>query len=91
MKAKPGEALLLKGFTVVTAPTFRASSGNLSEMEEMERIQLDILTKTRLKQRKKLVTAIIQNRTDAMEAVSRVLAKANPRRKGQTMSIYTMI
>jgi hypothetical protein len=68
--------LLLKGFTVVTAPTFRASSGNLSEMEEMERIQLDILTKTRLKQRKKLVTAIIQNRTDAMEAVSRVLAKA---------------
>lgn len=76
MKAKPGEALLIKGFTVVTAPTFRASSGNLSEMEEMERIQLDILTKTRLKQRKKLVTAIIQNRTDAMEAVSRVLAKA---------------
>jgi hypothetical protein len=47
-------------------------------MEEMHRIKLDLLLKARLKQRNKLVSAIIQNRTDAMETVSRVLAKAIP-------------
>jgi hypothetical protein len=50
----------------------------LSEMEEMQRIKLDLLLKERLKHRNKLVTAIIRNRTDALDSVSKVLARAIP-------------
>jgi hypothetical protein len=44
----------------------------------MQRIQLELILKSRLKQRSKLVPAIIANRIDALEAVSRVLARTIP-------------
>ena len=47
-------------------------------MDKMQRIQLDLLLKTRFEGRSKMVAAIIRSRTDAMEAVSRVLGKAIP-------------
>lgn len=73
-----------RGLTVIRAHRgllqrlLQQADVTLSEMEQMERIRLELITKARLKQRSRLVTAIISNRTDAMEAVARVLAKAIP-------------
>jgi hypothetical protein len=50
----------------------------LSEIDEMDRIKLELILKARLKHRSKLVTAIIANRIDALESVSRVLARVIP-------------
>lgn len=50
----------------------------LSELEELERIRLEMLTKGRVKSRKLLIKTIIQNRVDGMEAVARVLKSVLP-------------
>ena len=50
----------------------------LSELEELERIRIEIIEKGKLRHREKLVTAIIKNRIDGMEAVGRVLKSAIP-------------
>jgi hypothetical protein len=44
----------------------------------LSRIKLELILKERLKGRSKLVTAVIANRIDALESVSRVLARVIP-------------
>lgn len=50
----------------------------LSDLEEMERISLDLLKNHRLKYRSKMVTAIIKGRIDGADAISKILARAIP-------------
>jgi hypothetical protein len=78
------EGAAKRGLAVVRAHrgllerTLQHTAVTLSEIDEMQRIQLELILKARLKQRSKLVTAIIGNRIDALEAVSRVLARVIP-------------
>lgn len=50
----------------------------LTDLEEMDRISLELIKKSRLKHRARMVTAVIKSRIDGADAVSKVLARAIP-------------
>jgi hypothetical protein len=78
------EGAARRGLAVVRAHrglfkrTLDQAAETLSEVEEMQGIKLELILKERLKGRSKLVSAIIGNRIDALEAVSRILARVVP-------------
>lgn len=78
------EGAARRGLAVVSAHrglfkrTLDQVAETLNEIEELKHIKLELLLKERLKGRTKLVSAVIGNRIDALESVSRVLARVVP-------------
>lgn len=56
----------------------RHAKVTLEELDNLELIRIEIIAKAKLKQRERLVSALIKNRIEGMKAVSQVLNQALP-------------